>query len=141
MCSAIPRGTGRVIKAKSRYNPGAPMSIASTTRGFHLHAYRASDQAMIVECHGKLTLEHAPQLRNKVRTLIPDEKRVVLDFKEVPFMDSSGLGALVTLYVSCRTRGCKLELINVSAALRTLLGMTNLLSLFEHAGRYGGKLP
>jgi anti-sigma B factor antagonist len=117
------------------------MSTASTTRGFHLHAYRASDQAMIVECHGKLTLEHAPQLRNKVRTLIPDEKRVVLDFKEVPFMDSSGLGALVTLYVSCRTRGCKLELINVSAALRTLLGMTNLLSLFEHAGRYGGKLP
>jgi anti-anti-sigma factor len=113
---------------------------ASPTRGFHVHSYR-SEHAVVVECHGKLTLEHAAQLRNKIRTLIPDEKRIVLDLKEVPFMDSSGLGTLVTLYVSGRSRGCKLELINVSAALRTLLGMTNLLSLFEQAGRYGGKLP
>jgi anti-anti-sigma factor len=133
-------------RRQHRYNPGridvgAPMTTHSATRSFHLHTYRATDQAMIVECHGKLTLEHAPQLRNKVRTLIPQEKRVVLDLKEVPFMDSAGLGTLVTLYVSCRTRGCKLELINVGAALRTLLGMTNLLSLFEHAGRFGGKMP
>jgi anti-anti-sigma factor len=113
---------------------------ASPTRGFHVHSYRA-ENAIVVECHGKLTLEHAPQLRNKIRTLMPEEKRIVLDLKDVPFMDSSGLGTLVTLYVSGRSRGCKLELINVSAALRTLLGMTNLLSLFEDVGRYGGKLP
>jgi anti-anti-sigma factor len=56
-------------------------------------------------------------------------------------MDSSGIGTLATLYVSARTRNCKLELVNVSAAMRTLLGMTNLLSLFEPAGRYGGKFP
>jgi anti-sigma B factor antagonist len=117
------------------------MSDDSFTRGFHVHAFRANDEAMIVECHGKLTFEHTPQLRNKVRTLIPDEKRIVLDLKEVPFMDSSGLGTLVTLYVSGRSRGCKLELVNVSAAMRTLLGATNLLSLFEHAGRFGGKMP
>jgi anti-anti-sigma factor len=112
----------------------------TSPRGFSVHALR-TDDAMVVQCHGKLTFEHAPQLRNKVRTLIADEKRIVIDLKEVPFMDSSGLGTLVTLYVTCRTRGCTLELINVSPALRTLLGMTNLLSLFEHAGRYGGKLP
>lgn len=133
---------------KRRYNlarivqrdPMPTNSSPTPIRGFRVDC-RRSDDAVIVECHGKLTLEHAPQLRNKVRTLIPDEKRIVLDFKEVPFMDSSGLGTLVTLYVSGRTRGCKLELINVSSALRTLLGMTNLLSLFEHAGRYGGKFP
>ena len=96
---------------------------------------------MVVECHGKLTLEHAPLLRNKVRTLIPDDKRIILDLKDVPFMDSAGLGMLVTLYVSARSRGCKLELTNLSKALRTLLGMTNLLSLFEHAGRFGGRVP
>ena len=107
---------------------------------FHLETHRNED-AVTIQCHGKLTFEHAPQLRNKVRTLIPDEKRIVLDLKEVPFMNSSGLGALVTLYVSARTRNCKIELVNVSPALRSLLGMTNLLSLFEHAGRYGGKFP
>jgi anti-anti-sigma factor len=68
----------------------------TSTRGFHAHSYR-SEHAVIVECHGKLTLEHAPQLRNKIRTLMPDEKRIVLDLKEVPFMDSSGLGILVAL--------------------------------------------
>jgi anti-anti-sigma factor len=107
---------------------------------FHLQATRRAD-AIIVECHGKLTFEHAPQLRNKVRTLIPDEKLIILDLKEVPFMDSSGLGVLVTLYVSARTRNCKIELANANPALRSLLGMTNLLSLFESAGRYGGKFP
>ncbi len=108
--------------------------------GFTVHSHR-TDDAVIVECHGKLTFEHAPQLRNKVRTLMLEEKRIILDLKQVPFMDSSGLGTLVTLYVSGRTRNCKLELTNVSGALRTLLGMTNLLSLFEQAGRYGGKFP
>lgn len=109
------------------------------TRGFSLQAERA-DNRVIVACCGRLTLEHAPQLRNKIRTLILEEKHIVIDLKDVPFMDSSGLGALVTLYVSARTRGCKLELINMSPALRSLLGATNLLSLFEHAGRYGGKM-
>lgn len=116
------------------------MSDPSTSiRGFHFHTRRAGN-SVIVECQGRLTLEHAPHLRNKVRTLILEEKHIILDLKDVPFMDSSGLGALVTLYVSGRTKGCKLELANVSQALRTLLGMTNLLSLFEQAGRYGGKM-
>jgi anti-sigma B factor antagonist len=110
------------------------------TRGFSVHAVRV-DNAMMVKCQGKLTVEHAPHLRNKVRTLIPEEKRIVIDLKEVPFMDSSGLGTLVSLYVSGRTRGCKVELVNLSPALSTLLSMANVLSLFEQAGRYGGKLP
>ena len=107
---------------------------------FRLQTHRTGD-ALVVECHGKLTFEHAPQLRNKVRTLIPDEKRIILDMKEVLFMDSSGLGTLVTLYVSARSPNCKVELLNVSPALRSLLGATHLLSLFEAAGRHGGKFP
>lgn len=107
---------------------------------FHVRCYRA-EQSVIVECHGKLTFEHAPHLRTQVHALLPDEKRIIIDMQQVQHMDSSGLGALATLYVSCRTRGCKLELINLSKATRSLLSMTNLLSLFEDAGRYGGKLP
>jgi anti-sigma B factor antagonist len=115
-------------------------AILSPPMSFHLETHRTND-CITVACHGKLTFEHAPQLRNKVRTLIPDEKHIILDLKEVPFMDSSGLGVLATLYVSARTRNCKIELANANPALRSLLGMTNLLSLFEPAGRYGGKFP
>ena len=120
----------------------SPETSPASQRSFRMEAHRSSaDPCAVVACHGRLTSEHAPQLRSKVQTLLTGEKHIVLDFQGVTFMDSSGLGALVTLYVSCRTRSCKLELINLSGALRTLLGMTNLLSLFEQAGRYGGKMP
>jgi len=111
----------------------------SSDRSFHINT-RQAENAVVAEVHGKLTFEHAPQLRNKVRTLILEEKRIVLDLKEVPLMDSSGLGTLVSLYVTARGRGCKLELMNLSGALRTLLSVANVLSLFEPAGRYGGRM-
>jgi anti-anti-sigma factor len=68
------------------------------------------------------------------------KRRIVLDLKEVPMMDSSGLGAVVTLHVSARTRGSKLEVINASKQIRDLFSMTNVLSLFEAAGRCGGRM-
>ena len=117
-----------------------PPSHQPTSHAFRINTYRV-EGASVVECHGKLTSDHAPQLRTEVRNLLPAEKRIVIDMKEVHHMDSSGLGALATLYVHCRTRGCKLELINLNKATRSLLSMTNILSLFEDAGRYGGKLP
>jgi anti-anti-sigma regulatory factor len=45
----------------------------------------------------------------------------------------------MALYVSARTRGCKLELVNASDQIRALFSVTNLLSLFEAAGRQLGK--
>ncbi len=52
-------------------------------------------------------------------------------------MDSSGLGAIVGLYVSARTRGCKLEIVNASQQVIDLFSITNVLSLFEGVGRCG----
>jgi anti-anti-sigma factor len=115
------------------------MSTPASERSFYVHTRRAED-TVIADVHGKLTFDHAPQLRNKIRTLILEEKRIVLDLKDVPLMDSSGLGTLVSLYVTARGRGCKLELIHLSSALRTLLSVANVLSLFEPAGRYGGRM-
>src|ERR1700733_2022850 len=137
------------IAHSTRYNPSAflpprstnvPDASPQSSHSFHLNTYRV-DGATVVECHGKLISDHAPKLRNEVRNLLPAEKRIIIDMKNVHHMDSSGLGALATLYVHCRTRGCKLELINLNQATRSLLSMTNLLSLFEDAGRFGGKLP
>jgi len=120
--------------------PPEPPSHQPSSHAFRLNTYRV-EGASVVECHGKLISDHAPQLRNEVRNLATAEKRIIIDMKNVQHMDSSGLGALATLYVHCRTRRCKLELINMNQATRSLLNMSNLLSLFEDAGRYGGKLP
>lgn len=62
-----------------------------------------------------------------------------LDLAQVPLIDSSGLGTVMALYISARTRGCRLELVNAGEQVRALFSVTNLLSLFEAAGRYHGK--
>lgn len=110
-----------------------------SARGFRVHSYSRED-ATVMECHGKLTAENAPLLKSEVREMIPNQKRIILDLKEVPLMDSSGLGTIVGLYVSARTRRCALELMNANQQIRELFGISNLLSLFEPAGRHGGKM-
>ena len=111
----------------------------SSARGFRVHTFEAVG-ATVVECFGRLTVENAPSLKEEVKPLIPERKRIVLDLQGVPQIDSSGLGTVVGLYVSARTRGCRIEIINASQQVSELFSMTNLLSLFEDAGRHGGRM-
>jgi anti-anti-sigma factor len=110
----------------------------STTRGFRVHCYEA-EGCLVAECHGKLTFENVRELKEGVHGKISGHKRMIIDLKEVPQVDSSGLGAIVGLYVSARTRGCRLEVVNASQQIRELFSMTNLISIFEVAGRHHGK--
>ena len=112
---------------------------ASTSRGFRVQQTEAAD-CLIVECFGKLVSENVPALKQAMLEACRSKRRIVLDLKEVPMMDSSGLGAVVTLHVSARTRGSRLEVINASKQIRDLFSMTNVLSLFEAAGRCGGRM-
>jgi anti-anti-sigma factor len=114
-------------------------SPRSSTRGFRVHSFEAVG-ATVVECFGRLTYENAPSLKEEVKPLIPERKRVVLDLQGVPQIDSTGLGTVVGLYVSARTRGCRIEIINASQQVSELFSTTNLLSLFEGAGRQGGRM-
>jgi anti-anti-sigma factor len=56
-------------------------------------------------------------------------------------MDSSGLGALVALYISAKGAKCQLQLVNLSPRIRDLLSLTNVLSVFEECGRCGTRMP
>ncbi|MGB8496301.1 MAG: STAS domain-containing protein [Candidatus Acidiferrum sp.] len=111
----------------------------SSARGFRVHTFEAVG-ATVVECFGRLTYENAPSLKEEVKPLIPQRKRIVLDLQGVPQIDSSGLGTVVGLYVSARTRGCRIEIINASQQVSELFSLTNLLCLFEGAGRQGGRM-
>jgi anti-anti-sigma factor len=101
----------------------------------------AQEGATLVECHGRLTAEVSPSFKNHLKGLIPGARRIVLDLSQVTFMDSSGLGAIMGVYVSAKTAKCDLRLVNLSRQLKQLLGMTHLLSLFEPCGQYSIKLP
>ena len=111
----------------------------SSARGFRVQRKELED-CLVVECFGRLTSENVPMLKEEMREACGRKRRILLDLKEVPMMDSSGLGALVALHVSARTRGCRLEVVNASKQILELFSMTNVLSLFEAAGRCGGRL-
>jgi len=110
----------------------------SKTRGFRVHCYEA-EEVLVAECHGKLIFENTAWLKDVVREKTPAHKRILIDLKDVPQVDSSGLGVLVGLHVSARTRGCQLEICNATDQICELFSISNLLSLFEAAGRHHGK--
>ena len=97
----------------------------------------SADDATIVRCCGDLTMEHSPALGSHVKGMIPNAKRIFIDLQEVNRMDSSGLGAIVGLYISARKAKCELILVNYNKSIRNLLGLTNLLSVFEVCGQVG----
>jgi len=101
---------------------------------------RAGEVAL-VRCSGKLVSGVNDFLYVKVSQLIPGSKRIVLDLTDLVHMDSMGLGTLVRLYVSSRSSGCNLELINLGKRIRQLLGMTNLLSVFTTCGEQNIRVP
>ena len=77
--------------------------------------------------HGKLSMGVSNLLHARVKKLIPEHKRIVLDLSDLSHMDSSGLGTLVGLFVSARSAGCSLELVNLSHGIQKVLSLTNLL--------------
>ena len=97
---------------------------------------RTEPEAIVVECRGRLVREGTDQQRQTVKPLLSKTKCLVLDLTDLAHMDSSGLGTLVGLYVSAKTSGCQLQLINLNQRIRQLLGMTHLLSAFEACGKY-----
>ncbi len=104
-----------------------------------LHVERTPGAA-VVRCSGRLVAGVSDTLYRRVKELIPANKRIVLDLTDLTHMDSTGLGALVRLYVSARSAGCALELINLSQGIRKILALTNLLSVFSVIGEHHIKL-
>src|SRR5690349_13383728 len=89
--------------------------------------------ATVIRCSGRLVLESGATLRSEVQKLIRPGTRLVLDLTELSHCDSMGIGAVISLYVSSKSAGCRLELINLGPNIRRLFTITNLLSLFEPA--------
>lgn len=104
---------------------------------FSLDVERTGSTA-VVRLHGRLVSPASDVLYARVRELIPDSKRIVLDLTDLKHMDSMGLGTLVRLYVSAKSAGCSLELVNLGKRIRELLGVTHMLSVFTIIGEQGG---
>ena len=115
-------------------------TAGSSAAAFRMRTDKRED-ATVIYCIGRLTSEHSDTLKKHVKEHVPHTKRIILDFNEVNRMDSSGLGAIVGLYVSAKKMNCELLLINYNKSIRDLLGITNVLSMFEDCARTGLRMP
>lgn len=88
---------------------------------------------IVLDCVGKLTLgPGTTAVRNAVRAAVEESpKRVVLNLAGVDYMDSSGIGELVSSYSHARNKGSMLVLLNLNTKVHQLLAVTKLLTVFE----------
>jgi anti-sigma B factor antagonist len=98
-------------------------------------------QEITVRCTGKITSYSSAELQTTVRSLMPETKCIVLDLTDVSYMDSSGLGVIIGIYLSARRQRCGLKLINLNSRLQDLFRLTKMSSVFEGHGDYLGWTP
>lgn len=84
-----------------------------------------------VRAVGRITSKTSAALENALRNVIPQSRKVVLDLTGVEYIDSAGLGALVSVYMHARRANCDLEIANPKPRIRDLFSRTRLGSVFE----------
>jgi anti-sigma B factor antagonist len=94
---------------------------------------RLVDGVTIVDLRGRIVLgEGSTGLRDLVQNLVIEGiTRILLNFRDVDYIDSSGLGELVTAFTSIRSQGGELKLLILSKRVRSLLQITRLLTVFD----------
>jgi anti-sigma B factor antagonist len=94
---------------------------------------RIIGQVTILDIVGRLTIDHAAErLKDKINSLVSQQQtHVVLNLKNVPYIDSGGLGQLVASYGSVMKAGGRLKLLNINSRNHDLLSITRLVTLFE----------
>ena len=94
---------------------------------------RKSDGVTILDLSGRLTAgEPVLLLRESVRGFTDDgDTRFVINLGDVSYIDSSGLGELVSTYTTVRNHKGDVKLLNLTAKAKDLLQMTKLLTVFD----------
>jgi anti-sigma B factor antagonist len=93
---------------------------------------RAMEGVLVVDCSGRVVFgEESATLRDIVKKLLAENPNVVMNLREVNYIDSGGLGTLVSLYTSARSAGGAVKLASLSQRVGDLLQVTKLLTIFE----------
>jgi anti-sigma B factor antagonist len=94
---------------------------------------RQVDGITILDLSGRITLgEGSVQLRDAVRDLLSKgSKQILLNLGDVNYIDSSGIGELVSAYTTVRNQGGELKLLNLTKKVHDLLQITKLYTVFD----------
>jgi anti-sigma B factor antagonist len=94
---------------------------------------RQVDGITIVDCSGRITLgEGSITLRDTVSGLLAKgQKKILLNLGDVNYIDSSGIGELVSAFTTVRKQGGELKLLNLTKKVHDLLQITKLYTVFD----------
>ena len=87
----------------------------------------------VVDMSGRITLgEGSVILRDTIRELLgKGQKKILLNLGDVTYIDSSGIGELVSAFTSVRNQGGELKLLNLTKKVHDLLQITKLYTVFD----------
>jgi anti-sigma B factor antagonist len=94
---------------------------------------RQVDGVTILDLSGRITLgEGSVLLRDSIRDLLSKgQKSILLNLADVNYIDSSGIGELVSAYTTVRNQGGELKLLNLTKKVHDLLQITKLYTVFD----------
>lgn len=87
----------------------------------------------IVSLSGSCTMEQSTRVGEELEPLANDPavKAIILDLRDLDFIESSGLGDVIAAYQNCRKRGADLRLVGPAPAIMRVLEITRLDQLFQ----------
>ena len=94
---------------------------------------RQAGDVTILDLEGKITIgEGSVSLRTAIRRLIEEgKKKILLNLAGVGYVDSSGIGELVSSYTTINREGGQLKLLKLTQKIKDLLTITKLLTVFD----------
>jgi anti-sigma B factor antagonist len=95
--------------------------------------YRDAGQVTVVDISGRITLgDGSALLRKTLLDLLAQKRtRILLNLADVDYIDSSGIGELVSGYTSVNNHGGELKLLHLTKKVHDLLQITRLFTVFE----------
>ncbi len=94
---------------------------------------RQAGDVTVLDMDGRITIgEGSVTLRTAIRRLLEEgKKKILLNLAGVGYIDSSGIGELVSSYTAIGKEGGQLKLLNLTQKLQDLLAITKLLTVFD----------
>jgi anti-sigma B factor antagonist len=94
---------------------------------------RRLDDVVILDLSGRITLgEGTLVIRDAVQKLLSGgDRKFVMNLADVDYVDSAGLGELVTVFTTVRAEGGQVKLLKLTHRIRDLLSITKLLTVFD----------
>ena len=94
---------------------------------------RVVEGVSVLDLSGKIVLgEGDLQVRDRIKDLLADgQRRILLNLGDVNYLDSAGLGALISSYTTVKRESGQLKLMNLTKRIEDLLAITKLITVFD----------